>query len=45
MQMDLKMLFKLQHYSLPQSLYKINLEEMLEDLLQKYLRMHQVIFF
>lgn len=38
------MVLKLQHYSLPCSLYKIKVEERLEDLLQNYVRMNQIAF-
>lgn len=40
----LDMVLKLQHYSLPCSLYKIKVEERLEDLLQNYTRMHHGFF-
>lgn len=33
------------HYSLPCSLYKIKVDEKLEDLLQNYVRMHQITCF
>lgn len=41
----LDMLLNLQHYSLPCSLYKIKVEERLDDLLQNDVRMHQITFF
>lgn len=39
------MLFKWQHFSLTYSLYEIKVEERLEDLLQNYVRRHQITFF
>lgn len=40
----LNIVLKIKHY-LPCSLYKIKVEERLEDLLQNYVRMHQIMFF
>lgn len=41
----LNMVLKLQHYSLPCFLYKIKVEERLEDLPQNYVRLPQIMVF